>query len=81
MHCIGFYKIEYQWLCHYKIVEFIGNITSQDLNHHPRNSCYEVLTIKFKKGVVDDGEKLYMKSVMIMESYFPANASTNPDVF
>ena len=74
----------------YKIVGYIGSITSRDLNHLPQDSHYDVLTTTLKTGVVNIGEKLYISSAMIIEGStvhalvlfnFPANGSMNPDVF
>ena len=63
-------KISYKKLyfySFYKIVVYIGSITNQESNHLPNDSQYGVLTTTLNTVVVNKGEKLYIKSVVIIE--------------
>ena len=51
----------------YEIVVYRGSITSRDSYYLPHDSHYDVLTTTLKKGLVNKGEKSYMKSVVIIE--------------
>ena len=55
-------------LRHYKIVVYIGSITSRNSNHIQHNSHYDVLTTTIKTGEVNKGEKWYMESVVIIHA-------------
>ena len=68
---------------------YIGSITSRDLNHLPHDSHYDVLTTTLNKGCNSQrGEMIYEecgdhrgRTVYALFFYFPADGSTNPDVF
>ena len=53
---------------HYKIVMYICSIASQKSNHLPHIAQHDVLTTTLMTGVVDKGEKWYLKKVVIIES-------------